>query len=89
MPLWKFHTLEEAEAHLDRRSTSPEASLGTALFLLSISEAARRGIRTAQRGLVCYRDLAEGEADRRRFALEQLRRADVERASPLDPARKE
>jgi hypothetical protein len=43
MPLWKFRTFEEAEAHLDERPTSPEASLGTALFLLSISEAARRG----------------------------------------------
>jgi len=39
MPLWKFRTLEEAEHHLDQRSTTPEASLDTALFLLSLSEA--------------------------------------------------
>lgn len=85
MPLWKFRTFEEAEAHLDQRPTSPDASLGTALFLLSISEAARRGIRTAQRGVVCYRDLEEGEADRRRFALEQMRRAPVESSSRSGP----
>ena len=78
MPLWKFHSLEEAEKHLDRRATTPQASLDTALFLLSLSEASRRGIRTAQRGVIPYRTIQEAEADRERHALEQLRRAGPE-----------
>lgn len=77
MPLWKFHSLEEAERHLDRRPTTPEAALGTALFLLTLSEASHRGIRTAQRGIVCYPTIEAAEADRERYALEQLRRADL------------
>ena len=84
MPLWKFRTLEEAERHLARRPTTPEASVDTALFLLSLSEASRRGIRTAQRGLIRYRGIEEAEADRVRHAREQLQRADHE--APRDPA---
>jgi hypothetical protein len=84
MPLWKFRTLEEAERHLDRRPTTPESSLDTALFLLSLSEASRRGVRTAQRGLIWYRSIEEAEADRERHAREQLRRAD--RKAPRDLA---
>jgi hypothetical protein len=78
MPLWKFRTFEEAERHLDRRPTTPESSLGTALFLLTLSEASRRGIRTAQPGLICYHTIEEAEADRERYAREQLQRAGPE-----------
>ena len=77
MPLWKFRSFEEAEAHLDRLPTTPESSLGTALALLTLAEGARRGIRTTQRGLVRYRTIAEAEEHRERFALEQLRLADA------------
>ena len=79
MPLWKFRTLEEAEAHLDRLPTSPESSLGTALALLGLAEGARLGIRTAQRGLLRYRTVAEAEVERERFALDQLRDAQRQR----------
>ena len=78
MPLWKFRSVAEAEGHLDRLSRSPESSLGSALALLQIAEGTRRRIRTAQRGLVCYRTIAEAEAERERFALERLRDADAE-----------
>lgn len=73
MPLWKFRSFEEAEAHLDRLPTTPESSLGSALALLAFTEGARLGIRTTQRGLTRYRTVAEGEAERERFALEALR----------------
>ncbi|HET9765945.1 MAG TPA: hypothetical protein VFS60_03805 [Thermoanaerobaculia bacterium] len=76
MPLWKFRTAEEAERHLDRLPTTPQRSLSSALALLTLSESARRGIRTTQRGLTCYRTIAEAEADRVRFALERLQAAD-------------
>ena len=77
MPLWKFRTFEEAEAHLDRLPTTPDSSLRSALALLTFGEGVRRGIRTTQRGLVCYPTIVEAEADRDRFALEQLRAAGV------------
>jgi len=76
MPLWKFRTLEEAEAHLDRLPWTPESSLGSSLALLALAEGIRRGVRTTQRGLTRYRTVAEAEADRERFALEALRRSD-------------
>ena len=76
MPLWKFRSFAEAESHLDRLPTTPEASLGSALALLTFAEGARRGIRTTQRGLIRYRSLAEAEADRERYALQRLRAAD-------------
>jgi hypothetical protein len=75
---------EEAERHLDRRPTTPESSVDTALFLLSLSEASRRGIRTAQCGLIWYRSIEEAGAARERHAREQLQRAD--REAPRDPA---
>ena len=77
MPLWKFRTFEEAEAHLNRLPADPSTALATALTLLTLSEGARRGIRTTRRGLRGYRSLAEAEEDRERFALEQLRAADA------------
>lgn len=76
MPLWKFHSPNEAERHLDRLPRSPESSLGSALALLQLAEGTRRGIRTAQRGVLCYRTIAEAEAERERFALDRLRAAD-------------
>ena len=75
MPLWKFRTFEEAEAHLERLPRDPTTALRTALALLALSEGARRGVRTSLPGLRRYRTIAEAEADRERFALEQLRRA--------------
>ena len=78
MPLWKFRSFAEAEAHLDRLVRTPESSLGSALALLVLAEGTRRGIRTAQRGLIGYRTIAEAENDRERFALQQLRAADGE-----------
>jgi hypothetical protein len=75
MPLWKFRSLAEAEAHLNVLPSTPESSLGSALALLAFAEGVRLGIRTTQRGLTCYRTVAEGEADRERFALEALRAA--------------
>lgn len=80
MPLWKFRTLAEAEAHLDRLPTSPESALGTALALLALAEGVRRGIRTTRAGLTFYRTIEEAEADRERYAREQLRAAGPERA---------
>ena len=76
MPLWKFRTLEEAEAHLDHLPWTPESSLGSALALLALAEGVRRGVRTTRHGLTRYRTVAEAEADRERFALEALRRSD-------------
>jgi hypothetical protein len=73
MPIWKFRSFEEAEAHLDRLPTTPESSLGSALALLALAEGVRRGIRTTQRGLTRYHTVAEAETDRVRFALERLR----------------
>jgi GNAT superfamily N-acetyltransferase len=84
MPLWKFRSLEEAEAHLDRLPRTPESSLRSALALLALSEGARRGIRTSQRGIVAYRTIEEAEADRARFALEQLRALPPETAAAID-----
>jgi hypothetical protein len=78
MPLWRFRTFEEAERHLDRLPTTPQASLDSALALLTLAEGVRRGIRTTQRGLACYHTIAEGEADRERYALERLRAAGPE-----------
>ena len=78
MPLWKFRSMADAEGHLDRLPWSPESSLGSALALLQLAEGTRRRIRTAQRGVLCYRTIEEAEAERERFALEQLREADVE-----------
>jgi hypothetical protein len=80
MPLWKFRSHEEAEAHLDRLPWTPESSLGTALALLELAEGVRRGVRTTQRGITRYRTVAEAETDRERFALEALRRHDRESA---------
>jgi hypothetical protein len=51
MPLWKFHSLAEAERHLDSLPTTPEASLGSALALLTLTEGARRQVRTTRAGL--------------------------------------
>ena len=76
MPIWKFRTLEEAEAHLDRLPWTPESSLGSALALLGLAEGVRRGVRTTQRGVTRYRTIAEAETDRERFALAALRRLD-------------
>jgi hypothetical protein len=73
MPLWKFRTFAEAEAHMDRLAVTPEVALATSLALLALGEGARRGIRTTERGLVCYRTLAEAEDERERFALARLR----------------
>lgn len=73
MPIWKFKTLEDAAHHLNHRPNTPEASVGTALFLLSLSEASRRGIRTVPRGIHRYRTVEEAEAARERFALDRLR----------------
>jgi hypothetical protein len=73
MPLWKFRSLAEAEAHLDHLPVTAESALASALALLSFSEGARRGVRTTQRGLIRYRTIAEAEADRERVALEQLK----------------
>ena len=74
MPVWKFRTFEEADA---ATSASPpgEVALRTALVLSSLDEAARRGVRISQRGVHKYRTVAEGEADRERYALAQLRAA--------------
>jgi hypothetical protein len=76
MPLWKFRTFEDAERHLDTLPFTPTAAVETALALLQLSEGARRGVRTTQRGLWRYRTIEEAEEDRERFALEQLRRDD-------------
>lgn len=76
MPIWKFRTFEEAEAHLDHLPWTPESSLGSSLALLALAEGIRRGVRTTQCGITRYRTLAEAEADRERFALETLRRSD-------------
>ena len=76
MPLWKFRSFEEAEAHLDRLPWTPESSLRSALALLELAEGVRLGVRTTRRGLVRYRTIAEAEEDRERFALEALRRLD-------------
>lgn len=75
MPVTRYKTLSEAEADLP---SSPDAETGirTALALARLDEATRRGIRISQRGIHRYREFWEGEADRERYALEQLRRAD-------------
>lgn len=73
MPLWKFRELADAEAHLDTLPTTAETSLRTALFLLTLSEAQRRGVRTALLGLHRYADHQEAETARERHALRQLR----------------
>jgi hypothetical protein len=79
MPLWKFRSFAEAERHLDHLPTTPQRSLDAALALLALAEGARRGIRTSQRGLTFYPTVAAAEAERERFALEQLLAAGAER----------
>ena len=75
MPVRRYRSLAEAERELP---PSPDASTGvrTALFLARLDFAAQHGIRTTQVGVHRYRTLAEGEAARERYALEQLRRAE-------------
>jgi hypothetical protein len=75
MPVWKFRSLEEADANLPA-SPAGEVALRTALALSSLDEATRRGVRISQCGLHKYRTVAEGEADRERYALARLRALD-------------
>lgn len=77
MPVKYYRTLEEAEADLPG-SPDPETGIRTAIALGRMDEATRRGIRISQRGVHRYREIWEGEADRERYALEQLRRADTQ-----------
>lgn len=76
MPVTRYKTFEEAEHDLPT-SPDPETGLRTAIALSRMDEATRRGIRISQRGVHRYRDFREGEADRERYALEQLRRLDA------------
>jgi hypothetical protein len=55
-------------------SPDPETGLRTAIALSRMVEATRPGIRISERGVHRYREIWEGEADRERYALEQLRR---------------
>lgn len=77
MPVTRYETLEEAEQDLPA-SPDPETGLRTAIALSRMDEATRRGIRISQRGVHRYREIWEGEADRERYALEQLRRVETE-----------
>lgn len=72
MPIVRYRTLAEAERDLPP-SPDPQTGIRTALALARLDEATRRGIRISQRGVHRYRDIAEAEADRERFALAQLR----------------
>jgi hypothetical protein len=74
MPVKRYKNLEEAEADLPA-SPDPETGIRTAIALSRMDEATRRGIRISQRGVHRYREIWEGEADRERYALEQLRGA--------------
>jgi len=76
MPVKRYQTLAEAEADLPA-SPDPETGIRTAIALSRMDEATRRGIRISQRGVHPYREIWEGEADRERYAREQLRRADT------------
>lgn len=75
MPVKRYKTLKEAEANAPP-SLGSETSTRTAIALSQMDEATRRGIRVSQRGLDRWSEIWEGEADRERYALEQLRRAD-------------
>lgn len=75
MPITRYKTLEEAERDLPA-SPDPETGLRTAIALSRMDEATRRGIRISQRGIHRYREIWDGEAERERYALEQLRRGD-------------
>jgi hypothetical protein len=74
MPVTRFKTLEEAERDLPA-SADPETGLRTAIALSRMDEATRRGIRISQGGVHRYREIWEGEAERERYALEQLQQA--------------
>ena len=74
MPVWKYRSLEEAAAGMP--VTPPgETALRTALTLSALDAAGRCGIRISLRGVHKYRTVAEGEAERERHALAQLRAA--------------
>lgn len=69
----RYATLAEAERDLPP-SPDAETAIRTAVALSRLDEATRRGIRISQRGIHRYRTISEAEADRERYALEQLRR---------------
>ena len=76
MPVTKFHDLDEAARTLPA-SPDADTAIRTALALATFDEATRRGVRISQLGVHRYLTIAEAEADRERYALEQLRKAGV------------
>jgi hypothetical protein len=74
MPVWKFRSLDRAAAGLPAAPPG-ETALRTALTLSALDEAGRSGVRVSLRGVHKYRTVAEGEAERERYALAQLRAA--------------
>lgn len=72
MPVWRFRSYDEAADALP--ATPPgEAALRTVLALAQLDEATRREVRISQRGVYKYASVAQGEADRERYALRRLR----------------
>jgi hypothetical protein len=78
MPVRGYRDLREAERDLPL-SPSPETGIRTSLALGRLDEATRRGIRVSPLGVQRFVDFATGERERERYALEQLRRADLDR----------
>jgi hypothetical protein len=74
VPITKYFSLAEAEADLSP-SPSAEAGILTALALNRLDVPSRLGIRVSQLGIHRYTTIAEGEADRERFARARLREA--------------
>ncbi len=74
MPIEKFRSLAQASRALH---PAPDASTGvrTALLLAGLVANHRLGIRLTEPGVRKFRTLEEGEAERERFGLAQLRSA--------------
>lgn len=81
MPVTWYRTHEEAERDL-APSLDAETGLRTAIALGRLDEATRRGIRISPRGVQRFLTVSEGELERERFAIAQLRDADRASASP-------
>src|ERR1044072_3240699 len=97
MPLWKFTSLAEPERPLASLPTTPEASLGSALALLTLTEGARRQVRTTRAGLSRSPPIAaaqptasasHGRSDELRMTRPERRRTGCHRdvASSTSPA---